>query len=115
MTEFKNITPDRFRCGISNCSSIHQSKDGKTLVIISKWVTEDQYPFIRGKVGLHEWPIEISTDLVLEALNLKDQCGQTEELPSGSDNASPATLRQPDTNFIPEAVLGLASAREGRS
>ena len=70
MAEFKNITPDRFRCdpGLS-CPSIHISEDGKTYRVKGPMVMTCP---ISGTQSASEFEqtIEISSDLIRSALGL---------------------------------------------
>lgn len=69
----KDLTPERFRCDISvSCPAVLATHDGK-LAVIGKAVTEQDYPELAGRIGPDEQAIEISAELVMEALAGREQ------------------------------------------
>lgn len=64
----KNLTPERYRCEVcASCPAVYDAGDG-TLVIIGKHVTSDDHSGIVGRIGEGEAAVQISADLVRDAL-----------------------------------------------
>lgn len=88
----KDLTPERFRCGpiASSCPAVLATHDGK-LAVIGKAVTEQDYPELAGRIGPDEQAIEISAELVREALiSASADSAQVRHLSDCSVNNAPA-------------------------
>jgi hypothetical protein len=65
----KNVTPPKYKCGDVDalCPAVYKS-NMQTYVIIGKTVDPEKHPELRSRVGRDETAIEISLDLLEDAV-----------------------------------------------
>lgn len=61
----KELTPEKYRCGLGNCPSVYLEEDGKHVVVIGKFVRPGE---LVERIGPDEGAIRIEHELLIDAL-----------------------------------------------